>query len=458
MTIRRHYRPPMTTPARRHRAPLAAMIAALALAVTAIPLAASPAYADSTVKAVYATQKQINARLNTGEQVGTYAKGASVVVHCWLNGQNVKSEGGKWSTRWYRDASGWFVPGVDLSAVPSSVGECGATVPGLSVWKWYEIVPNHATGSRLDISGGRVADGTKVQLYKANASKSQRFRLYDTGGRFFRVESQLGGAQVWNASGRGTANGTQVQTWKWSSYKTHESQWLFHSPSGKLTDVQIRPRHHTNKCLDVSGRGTANGTKVQLWDCGSGTNQRFTLKPVGDIVPPHNYKSPFEPGQKWYVYQGYQSGTHKSGYALDLTTDSSTTSSAGKKVRAIAAGTVYYWQAEYGNLCVNTPDGRSYTLTHIETGKRAGNTLKAGEVVGTIAAAGKARNNNVAHLHLSVWKAKNCYAAAGGPANELPFDTGSKARLCGFNNFTRTGPTSGNGIWSGTAGTVTGGC
>ncbi|WP_327049406.1 RICIN domain-containing protein [Microbispora sp. NBC_01189] len=31
-----------------------------------------------------------------------------------------------------------------------------------------------------------------------------------------------------------------------------------------------------NKCLDVSGNGTGNGTKVQIWSCTGGTNQRWT--------------------------------------------------------------------------------------------------------------------------------------------------------------------------------------
>ncbi|MEV1177489.1 RICIN domain-containing protein [Nonomuraea sp. NPDC049784] len=31
-----------------------------------------------------------------------------------------------------------------------------------------------------------------------------------------------------------------------------------------------------NKCLDVSGAGTANGTKMQIWTCHGGTNQQWT--------------------------------------------------------------------------------------------------------------------------------------------------------------------------------------
>ena len=33
----------------------------------------------------------------------------------------------------------------------------------------------------------------------------------------------------------------------------------------------------SGKCVDVSGSGTADGTKVQQWTCNSGTNQQWTV-------------------------------------------------------------------------------------------------------------------------------------------------------------------------------------
>ena len=40
-----------------------------------------------------------------------------------------------------------------------------------------EIVPTHATGTRVDINGGGTAPGTTVSLYSSNGSGSQRFNL-----------------------------------------------------------------------------------------------------------------------------------------------------------------------------------------------------------------------------------------------------------------------------------------
>lgn len=37
----------------------------------------------------------------------------------------------------------------------------------------------------------------------------------------------------------------------------------------------------SGKCMDVSGRSSANGAAVQQWDCHSGSNQQWTLPPAG---------------------------------------------------------------------------------------------------------------------------------------------------------------------------------
>ncbi|MYW21356.1 hypothetical protein GT039_38800, partial [Streptomyces sp. SID2955] len=33
----------------------------------------------------------------------------------------------------------------------------------------------------------------------------------------------------------------------------------------------------SNKCLDVTGNNSANGTRLQLWTCSGGANQKWTL-------------------------------------------------------------------------------------------------------------------------------------------------------------------------------------
>jgi hypothetical protein len=39
-----------------------------------------------------------------------------------------------------------------------------------------------------------------------------------------------------------------------------------------------------NKCLDADNNGTVNGTKVIIWDCNDGTNQKWTVHSDGTIT------------------------------------------------------------------------------------------------------------------------------------------------------------------------------
>ncbi|WP_214110754.1 VCBS repeat domain-containing M23 family metallopeptidase [Acrocarpospora catenulata] len=163
---------------------------------------------------------------------------------------------------------------------------------------------------------------------------------------------------------------------------------------------------------------------------------------TGDILPP------FDLGQTWNICQGYNgpvSHTGTSEYGLDLTGAGCNNSAAGRNVRAPIGGTVSYYQASYGNLCVNIAGGRSYTLTHIDSSITSG-SVTAGQLVGTVAAAGNRGNNNLAHIHFQMWGASNCYNSS-----VIPFDTAHGTRICGAPDLTPTGPNGGNGTWSGTS-------
>jgi len=165
---------------------------------------------------------------------------------------------------------------------------------------------------------------------------------------------------------------------------------------------------------------------------------------TGNILPP------FDVGQTWNICQGYNNPnvthTGTSSYGLDLTGAGCDNSASGRNVRASMSGTVAYYQAAYGNLCINVDDGRSYTLTHINSSITSG-TVTAGQLVGTVAAPGQRGNNGVAHIHFQMWSTSNCYSSSG-----IPFDSAHNARICGAPDLAADGPTgTGNGTWSGTS-------
>jgi lysophospholipase L1-like esterase len=77
-----------------------------------------------------------------------------------------------------------------------------------------------------------------------------------------------------DVSGAGTAAGTQIIIW--DCHGGANQTWT-RTAAGEL-------RVYGNRCLDINGNGTANGTKVQIWDCNGTAAQRFSFNADGTVV------------------------------------------------------------------------------------------------------------------------------------------------------------------------------
>ncbi|MBP2708504.1 ricin-type beta-trefoil lectin domain protein [Microbispora sp. RL4-1S] len=71
-----------------------------------------------------------------------------------------------------------------------------------------------------------------------------------------------------------TTNGTQVQLWDCGSGTNQ--RWTY--TSGKQLQV------YGNKCLDANGQGTSNGTQVIIWDCNGQANQQWNINSNGTVT------------------------------------------------------------------------------------------------------------------------------------------------------------------------------
>ena len=77
-----------------------------------------------------------------------------------------------------------------------------------------------------------------------------------------------------DVTGVGTANGTDAQLWDCGSGANQ--RWTY--TAGKELKV------YGNKCLDAYGHGTGNGTRVVIWDCGGQANQQWNVNANGTIT------------------------------------------------------------------------------------------------------------------------------------------------------------------------------
>ncbi len=191
-------------------------------------------------------------------------------------------------------------------------------------------------------------------------------------------------------------------------------------------------------------------------DVNTGTNNPAAVAPACGTTPPPstgNLISPFAPGQRWYVCQGYNGAiTHKGQPALDLTLNPNgigpsgctgdSNYSANRPVYAPVSGTLYQVSSAYGGVCINTPSGRSVYLGHM-LNRRGNGAVSAGTQIGTVAPAGMAGNNGYAHVHLQAHAGTGC-----GASPKVAFDAAHGLRIRNSPDMTYNGTVN---QWRGTA-------
>jgi hypothetical protein len=73
-------------------------------------------------------------------------------------------------------------------------------------------------------------------------------------------------------------NGTAAQLWNCQNWA--EDQHWTHNANGSLQTL--------GRCLDIDGDGTAQGTKVELWDCNGVGGQQWTQQANGSLLNPQS--------------------------------------------------------------------------------------------------------------------------------------------------------------------------
>lgn len=145
------------------------------------------------------------------------------------------------------------------------VDENGATSQGWSITSvplisdgFYEFAPMHATGQRLDVTGGSRSNGANVQIYVSNGTLSQRVWVRSVGGGWYSLTACCSAypLDVLNCS---DSDGTNVQQWQWNG--SNAQKWRFEMGESGIKIVSACG----NKVLEVSDGATANGANVQLW-------------------------------------------------------------------------------------------------------------------------------------------------------------------------------------------------
>ena len=154
-------------------------------------------------------------------------------------------------------------------------------------WGFYDptywaATPNISTDSAATISADwqqwatptSFAQNTSLGLH-GTASPSTASINTST---WYNIVNQNSGSCV-DASGWGTANGTTVQQWSCGSQQANQ-EWQFRAAGNGA--YSIVNRNASSEVWDVTNVGSADGSLLQLWTYGGGGNQQWTPVSLGN--------------------------------------------------------------------------------------------------------------------------------------------------------------------------------
>ncbi|SCF21064.1 Beta-glucanase, GH16 family [Micromonospora purpureochromogenes] len=162
--------------------------------------------------------------------------------------------GGNWPG--YPDASTQFPQQMLVDYVRASGYTSGGGEPAPGTTR----IRGAASGRCIDIPGANPVDGAKLQIWDCNTTAAQAWTFAADG-----TLRAMG--KCMDPAWAGTANGTEVNL---VSCNGNPAQRFNLTAAGDLVNLSA------NRCVDVRDRVTANGGRLQLWDCTGAANQKWS--------------------------------------------------------------------------------------------------------------------------------------------------------------------------------------
>jgi len=137
------------------------------------------------------------------------------------------------------------------------------------------------SGLALDVDGDSLSDGALLHLWTALNIPSQLWTITSIGGGFYSVIDSNSGLCV-DVTGAAYTNGAVIHQWQYLGNANQQwGIWPADSPAvtnGLYKIVNL----NSQKVLDVMNYGTTNGSTVQQYGYGGGSNQQWNVTYLGN--------------------------------------------------------------------------------------------------------------------------------------------------------------------------------
>lgn len=209
-----------------------------------------------------------------------YSKETSPGVWTYMNTAHptLNAEGAYSQPYWQVAAGNWRVRTV----FPGGEGLAESVSPFqyFTIKSGYRFVWRHS-GKCMSLSGNSAANTTPIIQWACSASPSpgdgQVFTLVPMGG-VFEIKINSTGKCV-DVVGASTANGAKLQEYDCLGAGQTNQLWSLVELAGQPGWFAFIAKH-SGRCADIPGSSTANGVQFQQWDCNWTGNQQFSIQAI----------------------------------------------------------------------------------------------------------------------------------------------------------------------------------
>jgi cytochrome c peroxidase len=127
----------------------------------------------------------------------------------------------------------------------------------------------------MEVAGAGTANGSNVQQRSCNpTARHHQWQFTAVGNGYYKI-TNLNSGKVLDVAWISTADGANIL--QWDNLDGSNQKWKLVAQSDGSHQLVAA---HSNKCADVSGASIADGAIMVQYGCHTGTNQRFILTPV----------------------------------------------------------------------------------------------------------------------------------------------------------------------------------
>lgn len=153
-----------------------------------------------------------------------------------------------------------------VSICVSGIPTISNAMESKSVTEGYYTLENVYNGKNLNVSGGKTANGTNINIYKDNGKKNQIYKIYKINSSYALTPTCTSTGKLVNIQGNKAKSNANVMLYDKVGSGNSAQRWIFEKVSGGYI---IRSSNNTKYVLTCTGSKNGANVNVQAYKKGN---------------------------------------------------------------------------------------------------------------------------------------------------------------------------------------------